>query len=165
MKMKSIFCMLFALLSAGELWAQVPDAFQYQAVVRDDAGVLFCEKPVTVRFTIHRDGPLGETVFSETHQATTSAVGTVSLQVGRGTAVHATLGAIVWSADSHFLEVEVDRGSGYMAAGTQQLLSVPYAKHAASASAVRIQSPNGKLWDLVINDSGTISTREVTPRP
>jgi hypothetical protein len=163
MKAKFMSLTLLTLLLSGGLRAQAPDAFQYQAAVRDEAGNLLREKTVDVRFKIHRGDEAGLVVFSETHHATTSTAGTVSLRVGRGAAEHAWLSDIVWSADSYFLETEIDRGSGYVALGAQQLLSVPYAKHAATAKAVRIQSPNGKLWDIVIDNDGNLSTQEVTP--
>jgi hypothetical protein len=154
--------MLVALLVSVGAQAQAPDAFRYQAAVRDAAGALLCESTVDVRFKIHRGTETGAVVFSETHRTVTSAVGTVSLQVGRGTDNHASLSDIVWSADNYFLETEIDRGSGYTGIGVQQLLSVPYASQAATAKSVRIQSPNGKYWDIVIDNAGNLSAQEVT---
>jgi hypothetical protein len=151
----------FALAVEG-LWAQAPEAFQYQAVIKNDNGDILSEQAVAIRFKIHQTTLTGNVIFVETHQATTSPAGTVSLQIGKGLAGHASLDQIAWSKDSYFLEIEIDKGNGYTSAGTQQLLSVPYAKYAESAEKVRIQSPNGKIWDILIDDNGTISTQEIT---
>jgi hypothetical protein len=153
--------LVFTLAVEG-LWAQAPKAFQYQAVIRNDNGGILSEQAVTIRFKIHRTTLTGNIIFVETHQATTSPAGTVSLQIGKGAAEHAALDQIAWSKDSYFLEVEIDKGDGYIGAGTQQLLSVPYAQYAESAENVRIQSPSGKIWNILIDDNGTLSTQKTT---
>ena len=67
-----------------------------------------------------------------------------------------------WSDGVYFFETEVDRGTGYESQGTQQLLSVPYAKCAVTADNVHVKSPDGKLWKIKVSNDGTVSAEAVT---
>jgi hypothetical protein len=163
--MKIILTVLIVHVMNGGLKAQAPDAFHYQAVVRNDDGSALTSQTVNLRISIHTAA--GDTVFVETHTAVTSAAGTVNLQVGRGTPQRASLADVQWSGNSYLLGIEVNRqGTGnaaeYIVLGSQQLLSVPYAKHAATAGTLRIQSPNGKRWKVKVDNTGTLSTEEIT---
>jgi hypothetical protein len=164
MKKKTLIPFALSVLLLMGVSAQSPDAFRYQSIVRNDDGTVLAEHTVSFRFKIRRTAIDGEVIFSESHPAvTTSKTGSISLQIGRGTHEHASLAEINWADNSYFLEIEIDKGAGYVAVASQQLLSVPYAKHAESARNVRIRSANGKLWNILIDNNGAISTQEVTP--
>jgi len=104
--------------------AQTPDAVNYQAVARDAAGDIMMNQAIGVTFIVHRASAVGIIVYEEDHAGTnTNQFGLFSLQLGQGTPVTGTLAGIDWSADSHWLEVEVDGNS----VGAQRLIAVPYA--------------------------------------
>jgi len=147
-------------VSSITLFAQSPNAFQYQALIRDINGALLSSQLVSVRFKIHQTTPDGSVVFIETHSVTTNTLGLVHLKIGTGTAEHGTLAMINWVNGPFFIETEVDKGSGYVSTGTQQLLSVPFSKYAQNTQNVQLKSPNGKLWNIAIDDNGNISTVE-----
>ena len=69
-------------------------------------------------------------IYSETHFAPTDDLGQVNLTVGTGTPTTGTFAAINWASGTYFLGIELNTGSGYVAMGTTQLLSVPYALYA-----------------------------------
>ena len=73
-------------------------------------------------------------VYSETHQAPTDDLGQVNLVIGTGTPTTGTFSSINWGNGSYFLGIELNTGAGYVAMGTTQLLSVPYALHANTAT-------------------------------
>lgn len=103
--------------------AQTPDATSYQAVARDAVGDIMANATIDVTFIIHSGSAAGPVVYEEDHTGTgTNQFGLFNLEIGQGTPVTGTYGGIDWSADSHWLEVEVDGNS----VGAQQILAVPY---------------------------------------
>ena len=67
-----------------------------------------------------------------------------------------------WSEGVYFFETLVNQGTGYESLGSQQLLSVPYAKCAVTADNVHVKSPDGKLWKIIVSNDGTVSAEAVT---
>jgi hypothetical protein len=61
-------------------------------------------------------------------------LGQVNLTVGTGTATIGTFTGINWASGTYYLGIELNTGTGYVAMGTTQLLSVPYALHANTAT-------------------------------
>lgn len=108
------------------LMAQSPQMFNYQAVVRDNAGEPLVNEDVTMEISILQGSPDGAPVVIETHQATTNELGLVNLHIGS----MLPLDEVDWSAGPYFLEVKLN---GELM-GVSQLLSVPYALHAASSA-------------------------------
>ena len=127
-------CLL--LLCAFAAFAQSPNALNYQAVLRDASGVVSQNKAVQVKFTIRSGAANGASVYSENHNATTNAYGLINLQIGTGTVTSGNFSAINWASGAYFLEVSLDG----VAAGAQQLASVPfslYAQNAASSAVLK----------------------------
>lgn len=120
------------LVSASALLSQSRDAFNYQAVVRDNGGNLIANQNVSFRISILKSTADGTSVYSETHTTTTSSQGIVALQIGNGSIVSGDFPAIQWGSDVYFTQIEVDTNGGedFQLLGTTQLLSVPYALHA-----------------------------------
>ncbi len=133
MRISTLF--LSALLS-GALAAQVPQAFDFQAVARDASGNVLSAQPVSVRLTVHSGTAGGAIAYQETHAVSTNAFGLFSVAVGQGSTVQGVFADVNWGSASHFLQVELDAsgGSSYTDMGTTQLLSVPYALHAGSVA-------------------------------
>lgn len=163
MKKKFSFLFLLGLLATMQLAAQAPNAFNYQALVRNTQGAVLKSQSVNVRFTLHKSAADGTTVFTETQAATTTDSGLISLQIGNGTPGIGSfgLGEIDWTTGIYFMQVEIDNGSGYNTLSTQQLLSIPYAKYAQAAGNVRIKSPDGTIWNVTIGNDGKIATTKV----
>lgn len=127
----------FALLSFAftiTLQAQ-PQAFSYQALVRDGAGATARNQAVSVRIRLHQDSIAGTVVYSETHSPTTNGYGNMNLAIGRGAPVSGTFSSLTWISPM-FIEIGVDAngGTNYTDLGTTQLLSVPYALYAGQSA-------------------------------
>lgn len=163
MKKKFSFLFVLSLLVGLQLVAQTPNAFNYQAIIKNTQGVVLKNQSVSVRFTLHSLTATGTTVFTETQTTTTTDNGLISLQIGNGTPGTGSLGLgeIDWTTGIYFMQVEINNGSGYNTLSTQQLLSIPYAKYAQSAGNVIISSPDGSKWKVTISDTGTIATTKV----
>jgi hypothetical protein len=78
-------------------------------------------------------------IYSETHQAPTDDLGQVNLVIGTGTPSIGTFSSINWGNGTYYLGIELNTGSGYIAMGTTQLLSVPYALYANSSGSSQSQ--------------------------
>jgi hypothetical protein len=128
--------LFLSVLLCGTLAAQVPQAFDFQAVARNASGNVLSAQPVSVRLSIHSGTAGGAIAYQETHAVTTSALGLFSVAVGQGSTVLGVFADVAWGETAHFLHVELDAtgGSNYVDMGTTQLLSVPYALHAGSVA-------------------------------
>ncbi len=131
--MRTITILLTALFSAT-VFSQAPNAFNYQAVVRDVGGDIVVNTAVGVRFQLRQGSAAGTVVYAESHVPVTNENGVFSVPVGNGTPSLGTFPVIDWSVGPYFLEVGVDLDGGvsYTVIGTQQLLSVPFALHAGT---------------------------------
>jgi len=128
--MKSLYLStILILMLANYGYSQTPYLFNYQAIVRNGAGVVLSNQNVGFKISILQGTITGSAVFSETHIAATNDHGLVNLQIGNGTNFGPQLSSIVWSADEHFLKIEIDPAGGiaYSITSTSQLISVPYA--------------------------------------
>lgn len=110
--------------------AQVPQAFDFQGVARNASGNVLSNADIAVRLSVRSGSAGGTVVYQEEHAITTNAFGLFTVAVGQGTVLQGVFGTIAWDAAAHYLQVEMDAGSGYLDMGTTQLLSVPYALHA-----------------------------------
>ncbi len=118
--------------------AQAPPAFRFQTSVRDASGQLLPDQAITLRISILADGVNGPVRYAETHSITTNNFGLAALNVGEGALAEGAWSEINWAATTHYLRLELDPqgGTDFQLMGTTQLLSVPYALHAATAEEV-----------------------------
>jgi|GEM_PF-994826 len=125
---KTLFSLVLYMLAVN-LPAQVPQAFNYQAVVRDNSGQIIQNQAVNLRISIRDAMPNGIVVYQETFTETTSQLGLINLEIGKGVPTIGSFAAIDWRNNSKFLEIEIDLSGGgvYITMGTSELLSVPYA--------------------------------------
>ena len=137
--MKKFSSLLISIvLLSFELLAQVPGNFNYQAVLRDDAGELITDQSVDIRISIIDNEPTGSALYQETHTKTTSFYGVVNLVIGDGTVESGTFSQINWGENDKYLGIEVDAGSGYVDLGVVKLLSVPYANYSNISDSSRV---------------------------
>lgn len=147
---------IFALLFCIIVFAQAPEKFSYQAVVRNASNSVITNAAIGVKISILKTTNSGTVVYSESQTANTNSNGLISLQIGNGTIISGSIATIDWSTDSYFIKTEVDPsgGSSYTVVGTTQLLSVPYALFAKT-------SGNGSTFTLPY--AGTSAASNVTP--
>jgi hypothetical protein len=119
-------------------FAQAPNRISYQAVVRNSNNTLVIDQLVGVKISILKGSSAGAVVFSETHQPKTNANGLIGFEIGGGSSQVGNFSSISWASDLYFVKTEIDPlgGANYTIIGTSQLLSVPYAMHANTASNV-----------------------------
>lgn len=143
---KSILCFIFFLSVTGVVLAQ--NAISYQAVARNNAGIILPNQTISVKFEIRQGSLTGTGVFSETHTITTNRFGLFTLAIGSINT--SQFQAINWANMPFFMEVSIDPagGTSFTSVGNQQLMSVPYALYAKIAGnagitpTISINSPN-----------------------
>ncbi|MBR3550709.1 MAG: hypothetical protein IKO09_01765, partial [Bacteroidales bacterium] len=123
------------LLCATALFAQAPEKFTYQAVVRNASNALVANTQVGIRVNILQGTATGSAVYSESHVLSTNANGLVTVNIGGGSVLHGSFAGINWADGPYFLKTDIDPNGGndYSIITTQQLLSVPYALYAKDA--------------------------------
>jgi uncharacterized protein (TIGR02145 family) len=132
--MKTFYAILcLAIASLTQLQAQAPQGFNYQATVRNSSGDLIINTNVYFKFNVIQGSQTAVPIFTETHYVPTDDLGQVNLVIGQGTANTGTFSELDWSLGSYYLGIELDTGNGYVAMGTTQLLSVPYALYAENS--------------------------------
>ena len=134
--MKKIITVCAAIIITAGVFAQSPNKMSYQAVIRNSSNALVISTPVGMQISILQGSSSGTAVYVETQTPSTNANGLVSLEIGSGTIVTGTISNINWAAGPYFIKTETDPagGTAYTIAGTNQLMSVPYALFSANGT-------------------------------
>ena len=157
--MKNRYCLLIILLAFWvSAFAQVPQSFKYQAVVRGNSGNVLVNQLVSFQLTILKDNPNGVVVYSERQNLSTNSYGIVNINVGTGTIISGDFATIAWGSFAHFIKVEFDAagGNNFQFMGTSQILSVPYALYAESAGSAANDNdtdPTNELQNLSLTNN------------
>ena len=120
----------------------------YKAIVKDGGGTVLANQIVDVRFSI-LEGVAQTNVYAEDHNPTTNANGLIILNIGAGVVFSGDYSTIDWGGDNHFLNVQINTGSGLIDMGTTQFSAVPYALSAANVTGLEaLDEGNGIGWRL-----------------
>ncbi len=103
----------------------------YQVVVRNVDNAVVANEDVGIKITILQTSETGTAVYSETQTAATNTNGLVDILIGGA----AGFDEINWSMGPYFAKIEIDPegGANYALTTVNQLVSVPYALHSATA--------------------------------
>jgi len=169
--MKKVYLIILLIAVAfNTVFSQVPNAFNYQAVVRSSTGQLLANQAVSFRVSLLKNSETGTVVYSETHALTTNEFGLVSFKIGEGTILSGSFSPVDWG-EVIFIKVEFDPdgGSSYSHLATTKLSSVPFAIKAQSvvndkvddadadpANEIQTLSLSGTLLKLS-NDGGSVT--------
>ena len=168
--MKRLIIILFTLhCSLLTLVAQAPQGFNYQAVARDGSGEPLANSAFNVTIGILSGTVSGPVIWEEEHAVNTNEMGLFTVMIGDPGATKtggsaASFDAIDWSADIHFLKVQINPGGSYVDMGTTQLLSVPYALFSAQTANTDDDDadPGNELQDLSLSGNTLSLTGDAT---
>ena len=155
-KFYTILCLTLASLT--QLQAQAPQGFNYQATVRNNSGDLIVNTNVYFKFNVIQGSETAVPIFTETHYVPTDDLGQVNLVIGQGTANTGIFSELDWSLGSYYLGIELDTGNGYVAMGTTQLLSVPYALYAENSGNSTPTTPN---LEAVLAENNSANSQQI----
>lgn len=158
--MKKICLSVIVLFAAVYSKAQVPQAFSYQAVIRNSTNALVANQTVSERISLIKDSPTGTVVYSEAQSVKTNANGLVSLQIGTGSILSGSFSSINWATGTYFIKIETDPtgSSSYTISNTTQLLSVPYALYASNSASLQYPDGLANITPVIIDSSMTSYT-------
>ena len=135
----------FAILVATILsaFAQIPQTFSYQAVVRDNNNRLVVEQPMEVYVQILQGSDDGFVVYSEKHYTGTNQNGLMTFELGGGETTN-NFASIDWINAPYFVRTIINFDDVIIPSVTP-LLAVPYALYAAKAG-------NAERVDIDLSD-------------
>jgi len=149
---------LFILLLLPILTVGQNSSINYKAIVKDDTGAVIRNTNITVQFSVLR-GVLQEILYTETHSPSTDDNGLIILNIGTGTPVFQTYDRVPWDEEAHYLNVQIDTGSGMIDMGTTQFRAVPFAINSTTADNVNgleaLDEGNGIGWRLIGKDENS----------
>jgi hypothetical protein len=157
--MKRYTTILILFLFCFSVYGQVPEGFNYQAVIRDVAGNVIPDADVSLKISILQDSESGSIVYSEVHTTTTNSFGLVNLVIGKGKPESGIFSPGGWGLHKHFIKVEMDPAGGdsFIHLSTTQLLAVPYAFHANTVENDAVDDadpdPVNEIQDLSLDGS------------
>ena len=154
--MKKLVLTLTLAIAALLSFAQIPQTFSYQGVVRDTESKIVAEKPITVSVQILQGTDEGAEVYAETHDVTTNANGLMTFELGSKKAED--FAKIDWSNAPYFVKT-VAEFDGKQISGVTPLLAVPYALYAAKAGSADVDLSNYATKDE-IPSSESFATKE-----
>jgi hypothetical protein len=134
--MKSTILFLFVFVLTLSSFAQVPQKFNYQAVVRNNTGVIIANQKISIKIEVLQiDSNQTSVLYAETHTPTTNTYGLFNIQIGGGSLISGNLSSMNWGTGNKYLRTSVDLtgGNNYVTMGTSPLVSVPYAQYATKA--------------------------------
>ena len=119
---KNILSLLAVSVLTLNVWAQTPESFKYQSVIRDASQNVIANQAIGMQLTILQTSATGTVVYQETFSKTSNSYGLVNLEIGTGTVVSGTFSSINWSAGPYFIETAMDAtgGTTYAVMGTSQ---------------------------------------------
>lgn len=149
--MKKLIIIFAAILMTANVFAQSPQKMSYQAVIRDAANALVTSKQVGMKISILQGSSSGSVVYTETQTPSTNANGLVSLEIGVSGVGFNTIN---WANGPYFIKTETDPsgGTAYTIAGTNELMSVPYALFSANGN-------GSDLWTAKDADTAFINRK------
>ena len=135
-KIFKTFALLTVYCVLNTAHAQAPNKFSYQAVIRNASNVIVAGTPVGMRVSILQTTATGTAVYVETHNPNANANGLVAIEIGGGTLVSGNFATIDWANGPYFIKTDTDPagGTSYSITGTSQMLSVPFALNANTAT-------------------------------
>jgi hypothetical protein len=158
------FCL--AILTVAQ--AQIPpQALNYSAVARNAAGQPIATSTIGIQISILKTSTLGAVMYSENHFVNTDSFGLFNLIVGAGAVQSGSMNSIQWSTDNFYLKVgmDINGGTNFLTMGTTQLLSVPYALHAATADSIVGVAVDGSETVIIAGSDVTITGSGTTADP
>jgi hypothetical protein len=149
--MKKLQLLFIAFLVTSAVIAQVPQAINYQAVARNNAGQALANQAIKVRISVMDNAV---SLYSETRSVTTNPLGLFNVQIGSAgaTATTGSFTSIDWvhntpNPKSIKIELDINNTNTFTDMGTRPLASVPYALAAENTvkiggSSVSFAEPN-----------------------
>jgi hypothetical protein len=165
MKKNLLTSILFCCLGFFTSYAQTgTQGMSYQAVVRDAAGKVLANSPVSIKIALVSENKSIEAYYTEVHQTNTDFLGQINLVIGDGQDKKGTITEVPWGKEQIWLDVALqgEQNSAFKVNSRTQLLSVPYALHAATTSKLTEDQASEKNQSIYWHTGGNTATSPAT---
>jgi len=134
------------------LVAQVPTAFNYQGMARNEEGFAIANQMITIKISLISGSSQGAIVYQEEHTPKTNRFGIFNIRVGQGEMASSVFENIDWSRGNYFIRTSIDPegGRSFIDFEATKLYSVPYALYAAESGKT---GQSGDDQELVLDGS------------
>lgn len=135
---KSLILLLIFIGIRNTSAQHLADGIPYQTIVRNNAGDALPNQLIRIKTGIYSGSATDVLEWEETTTLTSDQSGLIKFVIGKGNstgnAIHATFSEINWIISAFYLKISMDvnGGNNYVTVVSSQLLSVPYAFHAAN---------------------------------
>jgi hypothetical protein len=149
------FAVMLVMLSAVKAQAQAPQLFNYQGIARDAKGNPLSNQTMTLKLSVLPTSDASDFEYEEIQTVKTNEFGLYSLQIGNGSSTSARkMKDVKWETGNKYIKVGIDPKGGqqFADAGTNQLLSVPYAIY-ADKSGVAAKTETDKTRTGAVNSN------------
>ena len=149
------FAVMLVMLSAVKAQAQAPQLFNYQGIARDAKGNPLSNQTMTLKLSVLPTSDASDFEYEEIQTVKTNEFGLYSLQIGNGSSTSARkMKDVKWETGNKYIKVGIDPKGGqqFADAGTNQLLSVPYAIY-ADKSGVATKTETDKTRTGAVNSN------------
>lgn len=144
----------------------IAQGINYQAVARNAAGQLLANQTIALKIALSSKTGDQKEHYTEIHEVRTDALGLFHIIIGRGKDPQGILKQVPWSEEQIWLDIKLDPqgGRNFALVNSAELMSVPYAFYAATASqlvetATEINLPQEKNQSIYWTTGGNTNTR------
>lgn len=167
-KIQTLITMVIVLvmLNASIVHAQAPQLFNYQGIARDAKGNPLSNQTMALKLSVLPTSDATDYEYEEIQTVKTNEFGLYTLQIGNGFSTSARkMKDVKWETGNKYIKVAIDSkgGTDFIDAGTNQLLSVPYAIYADKAGIAKTSGGGDRSGSVssaashVIGDANYIS--------
>ena len=163
--MKKYYMLFFIafVLSTNSIYAQINPSIHFQAIARNNNGLIIADKKLNIRIGLYADSIDDALVYEEIKSVKTNVLGLFFVDIGKiedGKVITTnSWDKINWEQTIRFLKVSIDPENDlqFVSLGFYPLNSSPYALYAYSVNAVNV---NGTL-SLTQGGTGTKSLKDL----
>ena len=120
---------LFFLVAPCIMFSQIPQAFNYQAVVRNSSGQILFNTDADFLIEILQDG---SSIYSEEHSRNSGETGVVNFKIGQGINPSSDFSQINWGSGQ--LQIQITLNDEPSPIGIADIVAVPFALYAQSSA-------------------------------
>jgi len=159
MKPRTLLLAVLLTVWNGLALCQTPQAFKYQAIVRDATGIPILDANISLQIEIYTLNGPSQISYIENHYTSTNSFGLVHLEIGNGEVIQGNFNDISWGLGDQYISISIDEngGSNFSFLGSSQILSVPMASYAKIAGNVVDTSITNEIQRIDLDHNGVLS--------
>ncbi len=161
--MKRIFCNTISiiLICVFVICANAK-GFNYATTIYDQGGNGIPNKNIKLKISILEGSKDGNASYIEEFTTVTNAQGVANVIVGTGASLSGDFNELDWCKE-RFLksEISLNNDNSFTLVNIIEISAVPYSFHSNIANSLNLKSPDGRKWDISVDESGNIVSKPI----